>query len=134
MASINIDRRSDDPFNRYQMPKILLQNQGGKCILANLADIGHALHREPLCKFDAIISPSIDRRSFVCLDIAKFFSYEFGVPVRMDSKTNQFIISGQQNRDRLQNALHKFIEYFVLCSNCDNPETELVRIEELCYT
>ena len=63
MASINIDRRSDDPFNRYQMPKLLLQNQGGKCILANLADIGQALHREPLCRFYANISPPIDRYS-----------------------------------------------------------------------
>jgi translation initiation factor 2 beta subunit (eIF-2beta)/eIF-5 len=49
MASINIDRRIDDPFGRYQMPRLSIQNQGGKTILVNIFDVGKALHRSPLC-------------------------------------------------------------------------------------
>ena len=49
----------------------------------------------------------------------------------MDNRTHLYIISGSHNRDVLQNALDRFIERFVLCSECDNPETKLVRIEEI---
>ncbi len=57
MASINIDRRIDDPFGRYQMPRLSIQNQGGKTILVNIFDVGKALHRSPLCM-------SIKRKEF----------------------------------------------------------------------
>ena len=60
MASININRQLDDPFNRYKMPKLIVQTQGGKSILVNLADIGQALYREPLCNLSKTIHVSIN--------------------------------------------------------------------------
>ena len=65
MASINIDRRSDDPFNRYRMPKLVVQTQGGKSLLVNLADVGRALHREPLCNYSKDIHIQIDLDFFI---------------------------------------------------------------------
>ena len=49
MATVNIDRRIDDVHHRYTMPKLVVQNQGTKTILVNISDVGHALHRSPLC-------------------------------------------------------------------------------------
>jgi translation initiation factor 2 beta subunit (eIF-2beta)/eIF-5 len=49
MATVNIDRRIIDPFHRYTMPKLQIQNQGTATILVNIADIGQALHRSPSC-------------------------------------------------------------------------------------
>jgi len=60
------------------------------------------------------------------LDITKFFGYEFSTAVRMDEKENRYTISGVHEYETLQKALEKFIDKFVLCPICDNPETELV--------
>jgi hypothetical protein len=60
------------------------------------------------------------------LDITKFFGYEFSTAVRMDEKENRYMISGVHEYGTLQKALEKFIDRFVLCPICDNPETELV--------
>lgn len=126
MATVNIDRRSIDPYNRYQMPKIVIQNQGSATILVNISNIGKSLHRPTSCtKNDGVYLLKINI-FFSSLDITKFFSYEFSVPIRLDTKQNCYIMSGHQDRETLQNAVHRFIEYFVLCSKCNNPETELV--------
>jgi translation initiation factor 2 beta subunit (eIF-2beta)/eIF-5 len=44
----------------------------------------------------------------------------------MDEKENRYTISGVHEYGTLQKALEKFIDKFVLCPICDNPETELV--------
>jgi translation initiation factor 5 len=126
MATVNIDRRSIDPYNRYQMPKIVIQNQGSATILVNISNIGKSLHRPTSCtKNDGVYLLKINI-FFSSLDITKFFSYEFSVPIRWDTKKKCDIMSGRHERETLENALDRFIEHFVLCSECGNPETELV--------
>lgn len=40
-------------------------------------------------------------------------------------KTDRYIINGSHSADRLRELLDNFIDKFVLCSSCKNPETDL---------
>lgn len=45
----------------------------------------------------------------------------------MDAKVGRYIVNGAHEGSKLQDMLDGFIRKFVLCPECDNPETELVR-------
>lgn len=49
----------------------------------------------------------------------------------MDNKIGRYIVNGAHEGPRLQDMLDGFIKKFVLCPECDNPETELVRSLEV---
>ena len=44
----------------------------------------------------------------------------------MDAKSERYIVNGAHDGDRLQELLDGFIKKFVLCPDCENPETVLV--------
>jgi translation initiation factor 5 len=102
MQNIGFDNMGDINY-RYQMPKMVIKVEGKgngiKTIIVNLNDISKALNREP----DIII---------------KYFSYSLG---SITEKNN--IIKGPHKLETLNELLNKFIEKYVLCSFCSNPET-----------
>lgn len=110
MANININRSVQDPFYRYKMPKLLAKVEGSgngiKTVVPNMVDIAKALARPPAYP-------------------TKFFGYELGAQVQMDEKTERYIVNGNHTQEKLQDLLFSFIEKFVLCRSCDNPETSL---------
>jgi len=61
------------------------------------------------------------------VDPTKYFGCELGAQTQIDSKNERYIVNGAHQGDKLQDILDGFIEKFVLCSNCENPETVLVR-------
>lgn len=46
----------------------------------------------------------------------------------MDHKIGRYIVNGSHESSKLQDMLDGFIKKFVLCAECENPETELVSI------
>ena len=68
------------------------------------------------------------------LDVAKFFGCELGAQVQMYPKEDRYIVNGAHDCEKLQNLLDGFIKRFVLCPNCDNPETILVRLQFCSFT
>lgn len=48
MATININRRMNDDYNRYTMPRIQIKTQGSTTILTNLDVIAKKLDRSPI--------------------------------------------------------------------------------------
>ena len=56
----------------------------------------------------------------------KFFGCELGAQTSFDEKNDRYIVNGAHNADRLRELLDVFIDKFVLCKSCKNPETELV--------
>ena len=44
----------------------------------------------------------------------------------MDDKKGRYVVNGAHEGVRLQELLDGFIKKFVLCPECENPETELV--------
>jgi len=55
----------------------------------------------------------------------KFFGCELGAQTTIDHKTDKYIVNGSHTHDKLQDMLDGFIQKFVLCPKCENPETTL---------
>ena len=62
--------------------------------------------------------------SDLCIDPTKFFGCELGAQTMITN--DRYIVNGAHQADRLRELLDAFIEKFVLCPSCKNPETELV--------
>ena len=56
----------------------------------------------------------------------KYFGCELGAQVKGDEKSDRYIVNGAHEADKLQNLLDGFINKFVLCGSCKNPETDFV--------
>eukprot|EP00051_Salpingoeca_urceolata_P004621 m.66389 g.66389 ORF g.66389 m.66389 type:complete len:435 (+) comp13748_c0_seq2:447-1751(+) len=110
MASLNINRNVDDAFYRYKMPPILAKVEGKgngiKTVIPNMVEVAKALSRPPEYP-------------------TKFFGCELGAQTIMDAKNERYIVNGAFDAPRLQDLLDGFIQKFVLCPACDNPETNL---------
>lgn len=64
----------------------------------------------------------------LCLDPTKFFGCELGAQTQFDTKNDRYIVNGSHEANKLQDMLDGFIRKFVLCPECDNPETDLVNV------
>ncbi|KAK4048929.1 eukaryotic translation initiation factor 5 [Microbotryomycetes sp. JL201] len=108
---VNVRRDVTDSFYRYRMPilqtKIEGRGNGIKTVLPNMADVARALNR-----------PS----SYP----TKFFGCELGSQSTFNDDTERYIVNGAHDANRLRDLLDVFIDKFVLCGSCKNPETELL--------
>ena len=62
------------------------------------------------------------------VDPCKYFGCELGAQTQMDAKNNRYIVNGAHEGSKLQAMLDGFIKKFVLCPECENPETDLVSL------
>ena len=110
MSFVNVRRDVDDKFYRYRMPllqtKIEGRGNGIKTVVANMSDVARALSRPPTYP-------------------TKFFGCELGAQTTFDEKGDRYIVNGAHQPDQLRKLLDDFIDKFVLCGNCKNPETDL---------
>lgn len=109
MGSVNVNRNVSDIFYRYKMPRIIAKVEGKgngiKTVVVNMVEVAKAVGRPPTY-------------------ITKFFGCELGAQT---SWTNdRYIVNGSHDASKLQDLLDSFIKKFVLCPECDNPETELL--------
>jgi translation initiation factor 5 len=91
---------NNDPFYRYQMPIPLLTQIKSKTQFTNCEDVCQALARDSKT-------------------IMKFLKLLFSCSV----KGNLF--AKKVSKNEMIDGLRIYIEHFVLCPNCKNPETEL---------
>ncbi|XP_051511944.1 eukaryotic translation initiation factor 5-like [Myxocyprinus asiaticus] len=108
--SINVNRSVSDQFYRYKMPRLLAKVEGKgngiKTVIVNMVDVAKALNRPPTYP-------------------TKFFGCELGAQTQFDAKNDRYIVNGSHEANKLQDMLDGFIRKFVLCPECDNPETDL---------
>lgn len=108
MANVNIRRDVADPFYRYKMERLQSKVEGKgngiKTVVVNLSNVAHQLARPPNY-------------------VIKFFGFELGAQTNMDPKDDRWIINGSHEAGKLQDYLDGFINKFVLCKDCKNPET-----------
>ncbi|KAG0050588.1 hypothetical protein BGZ89_003801 [Linnemannia elongata] len=111
MANLNIGGQSDDAFYRYKMPKLVSKIEGKgngiKTVIPNMADIARALSRPTAYP-------------------TKYFGCELGAQVKIDEKTDRYIVNGAHDAAKLQSLLNGVIQKFVLCPSCGNPETDII--------
>lgn len=107
---VNIPRTIKDNHYRYTMAALEIKIEGSGngiyCKVTNLKEVAEDLKREPI-------------------DILKFFGFELASHIRTpDSDT--FIVNGKFHKEKLSSTLDIFIDKFVLCKKCKNPETNLI--------
>ncbi|KAL1739369.1 domain found in IF2B/IF5-domain-containing protein, partial [Schizophyllum fasciatum] len=103
MASgvVNIRRDVDDKFYRYRMPILTTKIEG---------------------KGNGIKT--------VLPNMSDFFGCELGAQTTFDEKNDRYIVNGAHDAARLRELLDGFIDKFVLCKACKNPETDLVILKQ----
>jgi len=110
MANVNINRNLSDQFYRYKMPKLLAKVEGKgngiKTVIVNMVEVAKALNRPPMYP-------------------TKYFGCVLGAQVNGDVKTERYIVNGSHEASKLQDLLDGFIQKYVLCPSCENPETDL---------
>ncbi|EFA01900.1 eukaryotic translation initiation factor 5 isoform X1 [Tribolium castaneum] len=111
MGSVNVNRSVSDVFYRYKMPRLMAKVEGKgngiKTVIVNMAEVAKALGRPPTYP-------------------TKYFGCELGAQTQFDFKNERFIVNGSHDAGKLQDLLDGFIRKFVLCPECENPETELL--------
>lgn len=115
MANINICRDNKDPFYRYKMPPIVSKIEGRgngiKTAVVNTSDVARALSRPP---------------SY----IVKWFGFELGAQTSINEASDRFIVNGAHDAPKLQDLLDGFINRYVLCGSCKNPETDILLLKD----
>jgi len=110
MGSVNVNRNLSDQFYRYKMPKIIAKVEGKgngiKTVIVNMVEVAKALDRPPMYP-------------------TKYFGCVLGAQVNCDPKNDRYIVNGAHDAAKLQDLLDGFIQKYVLCPNCENPETIL---------
>lgn len=53
----------------------------------------------------------------------KYFGFELGAQTTCDEKNDKWIVNGKHDQEDLARLLDNFIEEYVLCRKCRNPET-----------
>jgi len=103
-----IDKNSNDKFYRYKMPEIIVSREGKRTVLANLDQVAKSLHRDPF-------------------QIMKFIGMSLGCIPTIDG--TKCILNGSFDSDRVQAMIYEYIDIFVLCKECGNPETKFQCLE-----
>jgi len=110
MSLINVRRDVSDAFYRYKMERLQTKVEGKgngiKTVVVNVSSVAASLARPA---------------SY----IMKYFGFELGAMTRDDLKDDRWIINGAHEAGKLQDHLDGFINKFVLCKNCKNPETDI---------
>ncbi|KRT80751.1 hypothetical protein AMK59_5118 [Oryctes borbonicus] len=111
MGTLNVNRSVSDVFYRYKMPRLMAKVEGKgngiKTVIVNMAEVAKALGRPPTYP-------------------TKYFGCELGAQTQFDFKNERFIVNGSHDAVKLQDLLDGFIRKFVLCPECENPETDLL--------
>lgn len=115
MSKINVRGLTpiDDPCYRYRMPTLSIVNQKTKIVIININELAKALERDPSM-------------------IVDFLKKKFSVAMTYNSTDNTVEFKGVQT-ELLQEAIYEFIEYYVLCPTCRNPETVLSNKKNTVY-
>ncbi|MEJ1275943.1 hypothetical protein NN561_006842 [Cricetulus griseus] len=104
-----------DQFYRYKMPRLIAKVEGKgngiKTVIVNMVDVAKALNRPPTYP-------------------TKYFGCELGAQTQFDVKNDRYIVNGSHEANKLQDMLDGFIKKFVLCPECENPETDLEEEED----
>ncbi|KAH6694046.1 eukaryotic translation initiation factor 5 [Plectosphaerella plurivora] len=110
MALVNVRRDVNDAFYRYKMERLQTKIEGKgngiKTVVVNLSSVAQSLARPGA-------------------HLIKFFGFELGAQTNIDPPDDRWIINGAHDSAKLQDHLDGFINKFVLCKKCKNPETDI---------
>ena len=102
--------------------KIEGKGNGIKTVIVNLSSVAQSLARPPSCMSLYLLE---DCRTDCLTDVIKYFGFELGAQTNINPADDRWIINGAHEASKLQDHLDGFINKFVLCKKCKNPETDV---------
>jgi len=90
---------------RFEAPRAKSMIQGNKTIITNIFEVANKLRREPK-------------------HLIKFLSLELATSY--DVKDNKVFYIGNFTPDHVNKKIDSYIKAYVLCKECDRPDTKLV--------
>jgi translation initiation factor 5 len=106
------------------LTKIEGKGNGIKTVIPNMSDVAKALSRPPGCKHLGPVTCSFEINGCRS-DTTKYFGCELGATTILDERADRWIVNGAHDANRMRELLDGFIDKFVLCGECKNPETVL---------
>lgn len=106
---INVNREhKNDQFYRYKMAEVEVkcENEGKNGQLTVLLNI-------------ETIASDLKKNIEILMT---FFSAEFGCNSKKN-KAGHYILNGNFSKEKIQDTVYDFIDTYVLCQKCKNPET-----------
>ncbi len=95
---------------RFEIPPIEGFFQGKKTILTNLSQIASHLRRSPE-------------------HLSKFLLKELAT--KGHSEQDKFILNNKISSKKINPKIEQYVKEFVLCSECNNPDTEIIKQERI---
>jgi translation initiation factor 5 len=98
--TLNIGGSADDPFYRYKMPKVtttLQKKSGGTTV--------------------------VDNTTAICASLSRDASHIAKLKRPVSIKNNNWSMHGEVKAETIQDSVQAYIQKFVLCGVCGNPET-----------
>lgn len=105
---INIDKNNNDIFNRYKMDAIQTKSEGRgnglKTVLININQIAKQIN----------------------VDASLLIQYiKANIGAQCSTKQERIILTGTHSTQDVQDTIFEFINDFILCKICQNPETSI---------
>lgn len=99
----------DDPFYRYKRSCFEIESRGKKTIIKNFNEICNQINQKTSL-------------------VIKFFRKFNSTAVKIN-KNNHLVMNGIMSIERLNECLQNFIDHYVLCPSCNNPETVVTKTQ-----
>lgn len=98
---------------RFDIPKVKGHIQGNRTIISNFLQIASTLGREPE-------------------QILKYILKELATPGEI-KKSGSVIIGTKISASRINEKIQQYVKEFVLCPECNKPDTELTKDDRLIF-
>jgi len=104
--------RDTSKESRLEIPPPNVVIQGNKTFITNFTDIASSIRRDPK-------------------HFAKFLFRELAKPGHVDN--NRLILQGKVMKNLVQNKIDAYMKEFVLCKECNRPDTQIIKEDRLVF-
>lgn len=91
---------------RFEIPEVKTRKEGNKTVIENFSEILDKFNRE--------------EKHF-----SKYLQNEVGTAGHIED--NNLILKGEFRRGKIQQKIEKYADEFVICSECNRPDTKIVK-------
>ena len=98
--------------DRLEIPSPNVIIQGNRTFISNFTDIANSIRRDPK-------------------HLAKFLFRELAKPGHVDS--NRLVLQGKAMKNLIQSKIDAYMKEFVLCKECNRPDTNIVKEDRLIF-
>ncbi len=98
--------------DRFEIPKVSVVREGARTILRNLTQISKTLNRNED-------------------NISKYLVKSLGTAGIIDN--GRLILQGKFSEEEIQKEINEYVKLYVLCKECNAPDTELIKEERVTF-